>query len=43
MLMNYAEQPFKDVRIPLEGWQEKWKDGRHCNYFVNKHIVNLFD
>jgi hypothetical protein len=43
MLMNYAEQPFKDVRIPLEGWQEKWKDGRHCNYFINKHIVNLFD
>lgn len=27
MLLNYAGQPFEDVRIPLEEWQEKWKDG----------------
>jgi prostaglandin-H2 D-isomerase / glutathione transferase len=27
MLMNYAGQPFEDVRIPLEEWQEKWKHG----------------
>lgn len=25
MMLNYAGQPFEDVRISLDEWQQKWK------------------